>query len=116
MKSYKLFMFLSLLLFSAGTYAQSLISSIQCDDFGSGFICEAGPFSLSDEYSYFWRSSAPQPRPGPFCGDEAFCYEGCLQGSLNGSVRIDVTVTDNTTGLSDSASKNLQCGNSGFGF
>lgn len=98
----------------------SVIASIICDEFGSGFICSASPADFENNtYTYFWSSTAPQPSPNSTCisgpTSQPFCYESCLEGGFRGTAVVEVTVVENATGDSDSASKALACGTGGGG-
>lgn len=98
----------------------SVIASIVCEDFGNGFLCDAGPKAFpGGSYTYYWNSTIIQPAPDSPCisgpTQFPFCYESCFEGGFNGTGIIEVTVVDNATGDSDSASKAVNCGLGGGG-
>lgn len=115
------------LLFLAVAYSPqsnaSVVAGIVCDPLGSGFVCLASPGGDFDQdtYTYFWESTAPQPSPSSLClaGPTGlpYCYESCMHGQYGGVAVIDVTVVEDATGDSDTASKAVDCGTgSGGGF
>lgn len=124
MKTFKTHSILLAVLVSAFSYSPqtsaSVLASIVCDQIGTGFICSASPTEFQgDTYTYFWRSTGPQFSPNASCfagpTDNPFCHESCLQGTFTGIVEVSVTVVENATGDSDSASKTLNCATGGGG-
>lgn len=97
----------------------SVIASIYCEDFGSGFLCDASPNEFNGAYTYYWNSTAPQPSPNSTCiagpTGQPFCYESCFEGGFGGVAVVEVIVIENSTGDSDSASKAVNCGTGGGG-
>lgn len=114
MKKIQSILLLLLISASFSAISQPLVSSISCLPFAGGFICDASPIGLNNEYSYSWRSTASDLASS--CGGEFVCHEGCSNGRFTGNVTVDVTVTDNATGFSDTASKLLSCQFNGGGF
>ncbi len=99
----------------------SIIASISCFAINNGVLCDAGPtdFNNQNTYSYFWQATAPQSTPTLECNNgpngQFFCFEDCLNGRFTGIATLTVTVTENATGLSDSASKTFSCNINGGG-
>lgn len=124
MKTTKANLTLLALLISVLTYSSQIsatvLASISCSQISNSFLCSASPSDFeNDAYTYFWNSTAPQSSPNASCfagpTSNPFCNENCLQGSFTGIAEVSVTVIENATGDSDSASKTLNCATGGGG-